>query len=169
MIQFFSLVKKEFYHILRDKRSMFVLFGMPIAQILIFGFALTNEVKDTRIAILDNSKDVDTEGIIHKLAASRYFDIERNLYSLTDIEAAFKSGKIKLAVVFQPNFRENLLHSGKGQIQLIADASDPNTATTVVNYASAIIVDYQMQINQTVKLPLKIGRASCRERVCLAV
>ena len=66
MKQFFSLVKKEFYHILRDKRSMFVLFGMPIAQILIFGFALTNEVKDTRIAILDNSKDIDTERIIHK-------------------------------------------------------------------------------------------------------
>ncbi len=157
MIQFFSLVKKEFLHILRDPRSMFVLFGMPIAQILIFGFALSNEVKDASIAVLDNAKDIDTEGIIHKLDASRYFSIERNLFSLDDIEAAFKSGKIKLAVVFQPNFRENLLHTGKGQIQLIADASDPNTATTVVNYASAIIADYQMQINQTVKLPLSIG------------
>ena len=157
MKQFFSLVKKEFLHILRDTRSMFVLFGMPIAQILIFGFALTNEVKDTRIAVLDNSKDVDTEGIIHKLEASSYFDIELNLMSTADIDAAFKSGKIKMAVVFQSNFRENLLHTGKAQVQLIADASDPNLATTVVNYASAIIVDYQMQINQTVKLPLSIG------------
>ena len=136
---------------------MLVLFGMPIAQILIFGFALTNEVKDTRIAVLDNSKDVDTEGIIHKLDASSYFDIELNLMSTADIDAAFKSGKIKMAVVFQSNFRENLLHTGKAQVQLIADASDPNLATTVVNYASAIIVDYQMQINQTVKLPLSIG------------
>jgi ABC-2 type transport system permease protein len=157
MKQFFSLVKKEFYHILRDKRSMFVLFGMPIAQILIFGFALSNEVKDATIAVLDNSKDIDSQGIIHKLDASRYFEIERTLSDVSDIEAAFKSGKIKLAIVFQSNFRENLLHTGKGQIQLIADASDPNTATTVVNYASAIIADYQMQINQTVKLPLSIG------------
>ena len=157
MKQFFSLVKKEFYHILRDVRSMFVLFGMPIAQILIFGFALSNEVKDTRIAILDNSKDADTECIIHKLEASSYFQIERNLLSVSDIEAAFKSGKIKLAIVFQPNFRENLLHRSKGQIQLIADASDPNLATTVVNYASAIIVDYQMQMNKIVALPLSIG------------
>ncbi|MBL7818103.1 MAG: ABC transporter permease [Saprospiraceae bacterium] len=157
MIQFFSLVKKEFYHILRDPRSMFVLFGMPIAQILIFGFALSNEVKDTRIAILDNSKDADTEGVIHKLEASRYFDIERNLTTLDDIEAAFKTGKIKMAVVFQSNFRDNLLHTGKAQVQLIADASDPNTATTVVNYATAIIADYQLQINKTLKLPLSIG------------
>lgn len=157
MKQFFSLVKKEFYHILRDRRSMFVLFGMPIAQILIFGFALSNEVKDATIAILDNSKDIDSQGIIHKLEASNYFTIERNLFTLSDIEAAFKSGKIKMAIVFQPNFRENLLHTGKGQIQLIADASDPNTATTVVNYASVIIADYQMQINQLVKLPLSIG------------
>ncbi len=157
MIQFFSLVKKEFYHIIRDVRSMFVLFGMPIAQILIFGFALTNEVKDSRIAVLDNSKDVDTQGIIHKLEASSYFDIERNLTTASDIDGAFKSGKIKMAVIFQANFRENLLHTGKAQVQLIADASDPNFATTVVNYASAIIVDYQMQINNTVKLPLSIG------------
>lgn len=157
MKQFFSLVKKEFYHILRDPRSMFVLFGMPVAQILIFGFALTNEVKDSRIAILDNSKDVDTQGVIHKLEASSYFNIERNLTTITDIDAAFKSGKIKMAVIFQPNFRENLVHTGKAQIQLIADASDPNMATTIVNYASVIIAEYQMQINQTIKLPLSIG------------
>ena len=156
MKRFFSLVKKEFYHIWRDTRSLFVLLGMPIAQILIFGFALTNEVKDSRIAILDNSHDADTEGIIHKLEASRYFDIDRNLYALSDIEAAFKSGKIKLAVIFPPNFRDNLVHQGTAQVQLIADASDPNGATTVTNYASAIINDYTMQINQMVKLPISI-------------
>ena len=156
MKRFFSLVKKEFYHIWRDKRSLFVLLGMPIAQILIFGFALTNEVKNSRIAILDNSHDADTEGVIHKLEASRYFDIERNLYSIPDIEAAFRSGKIKLAVIFQPNFRENLIHQGTAQVQLIADASDPNTATTVVNYASAIINDYMLQLNRPLTLPLNI-------------
>lgn len=77
MKQFFSLIKKEFFHILRDKCSLFVLLAMPIAQILIFGFALTNEVKDARIAILDQSKDGHTEGLIQRIEASRYFDIER--------------------------------------------------------------------------------------------
>jgi ABC-2 type transport system permease protein len=156
MNRFFSLIKKEFLHIGRDTRSLFVLLGMPIAQILIFGFALTNEVKDTRIAILDNAKDADTEGIIHKLEASRYFDIERNLYTISDIEAAFKTGKIKLAVVFEPNFRDNIQHQSKAQIQLIADASDPNTALAISNYASAIIGDYFLQFNQAVKVPLNI-------------
>lgn len=156
MRQFFSLVKKEFLHIFRDRKSLFVLFGMPIAQILIFGFALTNEVKDSRIAILDDSKDPYTEGIIKKLDASQYFRIEQNIQSISDIEDAFKTGNIKLAVVFQPNFMDNYTHLGNAQIQLIADASDPNTATTVVNYA-AIINDYQMQLNPTVNIPLNIN------------
>ncbi len=157
MQQFFSLVKKEFYHISRDRKSLFVLFGMPIAQILIFGFALTNEVKDSKIAVLDDSNDNYTQEIIHKLEASQYFEIERTIHSLSQIEEAFRSGKIKLAVVFQPNFRDNFEHQGKAQIQLIADASDPNTATTVSSYASAIIADYQMGLNQTVKIPLNIA------------
>ena len=155
MRQFFTLVKKEFLHIRRDRRSLFVLFGMPIVQVLIFGFALSNEVKDSRIAILDASKDVYTEGVIQKFAASNYFDIERNLTTIDDIERAFQSGKIKMAVVFAPNFRETLLHTNKAQIQLITDASDPNTATTIINYAGAIIAEYNQQLlNTSVPLPL---------------
>ena len=145
MKQFFSLIKKEFFHIGRDRRSLFVLLGMPIAQILIFGFALTNEVKDTRIALLDQSKDGHTEGLIQQIESSRYFDIERQLTSVSEIESAFKSGKIKMAVIFAANFADDIAHSGKTQIQLIADASDPNTATTITNYITAIINDYQMQ------------------------
>src|SRR4026207_1201262 len=104
MKQFFSFVKKEFYHILRDKRTMFILLVMPIVQIIIFGFALTNEVKNSKIAVLDNSKDVATTSIINEIDASYYFDVERNLHSYTDIEAVFKSGKVKLAVIFPQHF-----------------------------------------------------------------
>jgi ABC-2 type transport system permease protein len=160
MKQFFSLIKKEFFHIGRDKRSLFVLLGMPIAQILIFGFALTNEVKDTSIAILDQSKDGHTEGLIQQIESSRYFDIERQLTSVSEIEGAFKSGKIKMAVIFAPNFADDIAHSGKTQIQLIADASDPNTATTSTNYITAIINDYQMQhfmSGGNIKPPLNIN------------
>jgi ABC-2 type transport system permease protein len=157
MNQFFALVRKEFYHIWRDQRSLFVLFGMPVVQVLIFGFALSNEVKDSRIAILDQSKDADTEGVIHRLEASRYFDIDRSLRSPNDIEPAFRAGKIKMVVVFPPNFRQNLQKTGKAQVQLLADASDPNTATTVVNYASAIIADYNLGLLGDQKLPLSIN------------
>lgn len=157
MKQFLAFVKKEFYHILRDKKTMFILLGMPIVQIIIFGFALTNEVKNSKIAILDNSKDAATVSLIHELDASRYFDVERNLYSYKDIDAAFKQGKIKLVVVFPNHFAEDLQHFNKAQVQLIADASDPNAANTLTNYATAIIMDYQNRVTQGRKLPYTIS------------
>ena len=66
MKRFIGFVKKEFYHIFRDKRSLFILFGMPIAQILLFGFAITNEINNVDIAILDQSNDIETQKIIDK-------------------------------------------------------------------------------------------------------
>src|SRR5215471_18709359 len=125
MKQFRAFVKKEFYHIFRDKRTLFILLGMLIMQIIIFGFALTNEVKNSKIAILDNSRDAATASLIDEISSSQYFDIEKNINSYEDIESSFKQGKIKLAVVFPQNFNEDLQHFNKAQVQLVADASDP--------------------------------------------
>jgi ABC-2 type transport system permease protein len=136
---------------------MLILFGMPLMQILIFGFALTNEVKNTRIAILDNSKDETTQAIIHQLEASRYFDIVTNIPSYAALEPTFREGKIKLAVIFPENFQAELLHTNHGAIQLIADATDPNVANTLVNYASAIIMDYQQSIRGQQEFPYRIN------------
>lgn len=157
MKQFLSFVKKEFYQILRDKRSMFILLGMPIVQIIIFGFALTNEVKNSRIAVLDHAKDASTHSIISELEASRYFDIEINLQTYQDIEAAFKEGKIRLAIVFPNQFNNDLEHFNTAAIQLVADASDPNVANTLTNYATAIITDYQNRITNDRRLPYTIN------------
>lgn len=156
MKQFLSFVKKEFYHIWRDKRTMFILLGMPVVQIIIFGFALTNEVKNAKIAILDPSKDPETLSLSAQLDASRYFDLEKNLVSYRQVEEEFRKGNIKLAVVFPPHFQEDLLHFNKAQVQLIADAADPNTANQLTNYATAIIMDYQDRITQNRKLPYTI-------------
>ena len=156
MKQFRAFVKKEFYHIFRDKRTLFILLGMPIMQIVIFGFALTNEVKNSKIAVLDYSKDATSNSLIDQLAASRYFDIERNLHSSKDIDAAFKSGRVRLAIVLPASFGADLLHFNTAQVQLIADASDPNVATTLSNYASAVIMDYQDKLTDGKKLPYTI-------------
>lgn len=153
----FSLIKKEFLHIIRDYRSLVILVGIPIMQILIFGFALTNEVKNARIAIFDASKDSYTEGVIQKLDASQYFDIDTYISSISEVESVFRKGKVKLVVIFEPHFKENLVHLGKGKIQFIADASDPNTATTILNYAQLILADYQRQLNPTAKIPFNIN------------
>lgn len=99
MKQFLFFVQKEFYHLIRDRRTLLILFGMPLMQILIFGFALTNEVKNAKIAILDNSKDEVTKEIIHELEASRYFDIVKNLESASLLEKTFQQGKIGRAHV----------------------------------------------------------------------
>ncbi|MGF2411944.1 ABC transporter permease [Ferruginibacter sp.] len=157
MKQFFAFVKKEFFHIWRDKQTMFILLGMPVVQIVIFGFALTNEVKNANIAVLDYSKDAATTSLISEFNASRYFDVEKNLVNYGQVGKEFKKGKIKLAIIFPPNFNEDLQHFNKAQVQLIADASDPNVANTLTGYASAIIIDYQNRITSNRKLPYTIN------------
>ncbi len=154
--QFFAFVKKEFFHIWRDKRTMFILLGMPVVQIVIFGYALTNEVKNANIAILDNSKDAATASLTTQLDASRYFALEKNIVTYKQIEEEFRKGKIKLAIVFPQHFGEDLQHFNKAQVQIIADAADPNTANQLANYATAIISDYQDRVTNDRRLPYTI-------------
>lgn len=146
MKQFISFVRKEFYHIFRDKRTILILLGMPIVQIILFGFAITTEVNNVNIAVLDPSKDVSTQQIIEKLNASKYFTVKEILHSDNEIEKTFQKGKIDLVVVFSQNFDENLKHTGEAGIQLIADATDPNTASMLTNYATSIIASYQQEL-----------------------
>lgn len=154
--QFFSFVRKEFYHVFRDKTTLLMLFGLPIAMIILIGFAVTNEIKNSNIVVCDYAKDIASQKIINQLEASKSFDIEKSILSHTEIEAAFKTGKVKLVIVFPANFNEDLLHSNKAQIQIITDASDPNTGTTLTNYANAIIGDYQKSLQQANQLPYQI-------------
>ena len=156
MKQFFAFVRKEFYHVFRDKKTLLLLFGMPIAQIILFGFALTNEIKDSKIIICDYANDVASHQIIDKLEASNSFIIEKSILDHKDIEDEFKKGKIKLAVIFPDNFNHDLLHLNKAQVQIIADASDPNTASTLTNYATNIIMDYQKELLDYRSMPLNI-------------
>lgn len=156
MKQFLSFVRKEFYHVFRDKKTLLLLFGMPIAQIVLFGFALTNEIKNTKIAVCDYAKDIATRRIIDKLETSKNFEIEKTILSNRQIEAAFREGEIKLVVVFPPDFNRDLSHLNKAQVQIIADASDPNTATTLTSYVSNIILDYQREIMAGQPVPYRI-------------
>ena len=156
MTQFITFIKKEFYHVLRDRKTLLILFGMPVVQILIFGFALTNEVKNSKIVIVDEAKDEASAEITGKIEASRYFEIEKVVANRQQIEAVFKEGKVKVALLFPANFSKDLQHQNKAQVQIIADATDPNNATALTNYLSAIIQDYQSGLNQTRAVPYRI-------------
>lgn len=130
---------------------------MPVVQILIFGFALTNEVKNAQVMILDEAKDEYSQRIINRIAASGYFEINRSITHQKQLKEGFKSGKVKLAVIFPANFGNTLLHQKKAQIQLIADASDPNYATTITNYIGAIVQEEQAALNEQEQIPYQIN------------
>ena len=156
MKQFITFVRKEFAHVLRDRKTLLILFGMPVMQILIFGFALTNEVKNSAIVVVDYAQDEASQKLISRIEASRYFEVSKSAADHNQIEESFKEGKVKLALIFPQNFYSDLMHQNKAQIQIITDATDPNTANTLANYVTAIIQDYQSDINQNATLPYRI-------------
>lgn len=156
MKQFIAFVKKEFYHIFRDRRTMLILLVMPMVQILLFGFAITTEVKNVRIAVFDPSKDVSTQHIKERFQASEYFTIAKELIKPDDINNVFKSGEIDMVIVFSENFADNLLHTGEATIQLIADGTEPNQASMLTGYASGILGSYQQELMQEHKIPFQI-------------
>lgn len=146
MNAFKQFVLKETYHIFRDYRTLLVLFGMPIIQVILFGYAIRTEIRDADIGILDNSKDHVTQKITNKLVSSGYFKIKSYLSSEKDIEGAFRSGLVKQIVVFEPHFAENLLKTGNARIQLLNDASNPNVANLMNSYTSTIISDFNRSL-----------------------
>ncbi len=160
MKKFKIFVRKEFYHIFRDKRTLLILFGMPIVQVILFGFAITNEINDAKIVIFDQSKDEMTQEITQRLLSSGYFLLEENLENQADLEKTFQYSDAKLAVVFEPDFQNNFYNNNLSQVQLIADATDPNTANTLLNYAQAIIKTYQLE---------KIGKYAGEIKMPLAI
>ena len=138
MRQFIAFVKKEFYHIFRDRRTMLILLGMPVVQIILFGFAISTEVKNVRLAVLDPSNDVVTRKIIDRLDASEYFTVTARFHSPQEMEAAFLKNEVDMAIVFSERFADDL-YTGDARVQLIVDATDPNMSTSQVNYATGIV------------------------------
>jgi ABC-2 type transport system permease protein len=125
-------------------------------MMLIFGFALSNEVKNSKIAILCPSMDENSRILIDRLDQSAYFSVVKRLSAPTEIESFFQKSQGRLVVVFPEGFANQLAHDKKTNIQLIADASDPNAANIVVSYASMIIRDYQKELMGDAEMPYSI-------------
>ena len=139
MRQFLTFVKKEFLHILRDPRTIMILLLMPVIQIILFGFALSTDIKNVSVAILDNSRDQITTKMVERLSASSYFNVTRMVSSEREIEGLMQSGAVGVVVIFGNNFEESVIHEGRGAVEVIVDGTDPNTAATILNYTSAIM------------------------------
>ncbi len=157
MKRFLAFVKKEIQHIFRDTRTMLILFGIPIAQILIFGYVVKNDIRDVQIAVYDQSKDEHTRQITNKLTSSGYFILNRELKSMKNIDRIFREGEVKLVVVYENNFSKKLHTDSKASVQLIADASDPNRANLITSYSGAIIRDFVKEEFNIDQLPFQIN------------
>lgn len=156
MRQFTAFVKKEFYHIFRDRWTMIILLLLPVVMLILFGFMITTEVKNTRFAIYDPSHDEATRAIVDKISSSEYFIFSGYLDHPSQIDQVFRKGEIGLVIVFGERFYENMVHTGEAQIQLIADGSDPNTASTLTRYATNLIASYQLEFLKGLNIPLQI-------------
>lgn len=155
MKTFMTFIQKELYHIFRDVRTMMILLVMPIIQIILFGFAISTEVKNARMAVVDPCKDAVTREVIERLNASEYFTLVAYYDTPEELERDFRQNKISFGVVFSDRFGENLERTGKADLQFITDATDPNTATVLSNYATAIVSSFnqmRLPINNQIKL-----------------
>ncbi len=112
---------------------------MPIVQIILFGFALTNEIKDVKVLFISNEPNETASLINDRILSSEYFIAANNQVSATEAESLMKSGQVSLIVNYSRNFNETMIKDGAGQIELISDGSDPNMSSAILMYASSII------------------------------
>lgn len=145
MKKFLVFTQKEFYHIFRDRWTMIILLALPVLMILLFGFAITTEIKNAHFAVYDPSHDLATQKITDKIQSSEYFTLQAYLSDPAEIEKIFQRGEASLVIVYSENFYENIVQTGEAQILLIADGTDPNTASTLVNYVSRLVAAYQQE------------------------
>jgi len=153
MKRFFGFVKKEFLHIFRDKRTLMILFGLPIVMIILFGFVVTTEIKDVEIGIWDRSMDQASIKATQKIFSSGYFVPAAYIDHEEEIGELFRSGKAKVVVVFEEGFERSLLRENRASINLITDASDVNSAQMSLSYLQGVLMNYFQSLNQDVQMP----------------
>lgn len=142
MNQFFSFIRKETWHILRDVYTLVTLLIMPVALLLILGFAVTNDMKNTPFVVLDADKSTLSADFVKKLYGNKYFSIVDYVNSEKEINNAFEKGKCKVAIVFPSDFENSFIKTKHADIQLIIDSSDPNEASTIQNYLQLITMEF---------------------------
>jgi ABC-2 type transport system permease protein len=141
-----AFVVKEFQHILRDRRTLTVLLLMPLVQVLLFGYALRNDVSTVRLAVVDPAPDDATLRLRARLDATERFRIVAVAPSAGVLEPLFRRGAADAAVVIEPDFSEHLARGTPGQLLVVTDASDPNTASTMRAYVLAVLADYEQEL-----------------------
>lgn len=140
-----SFIGKEFLHILRDRRSMLILLAVPIVLLLLFGYAVSTEVKNVRVAVLDMSHDELTRKACDRMAANPYMSLCYSVTCIDDVYSLFCQGKADVAVVFGHGFADDLVHKGTAEVQLLVDGTEPNQATIRLQYVMQVLSSMQQE------------------------
>lgn len=141
-----GFIVKEFQHILRDRQTLVILLLLPLAQVVLFGFALRTDVRGVRVAFVDPAPDASTLELRARFAATDLFRVVDVLPSTAMVPRAFQGGRVDQAVVLQPGFAQALARGDGAQVMVITDATDPNTGATMQAYASAVIQGYEREL-----------------------
>ena len=137
MKQFIAFVIKEAKHILRDKRTMLILFGMPVVMMLLFGFAITTDVKNVRTVLVTSEMSPLTQQAVERLAQSEYFIITQTVNTPQEAERLIRSQKADMSLIPSPSPKGE--GSSNLQWQIMVDGSDPNMAQQWTTYAQSIL------------------------------
>ena len=141
-----GLLRKEWFHIRRDKRTATVLIALPVVQVLIFGYAIRTDVDDVRLAVVDPAPDSATLELRNRFAAAGVFRTVAIVPRSEDLDPLFESGKVQQAIVFYPGFSEDLGKGVPAKILVLTDATEPNTGSLLQSYAQSVIQQYQLSL-----------------------
>jgi ABC-2 type transport system permease protein len=143
---FRGLLRKEVLHILRDRRTLFVVLFIPILQVVLFGYAIRTDIADIRLAIVDPSPDASTLELRNRFTATDAFRVVRVLPNAGTLDRLFASGAIQEALIFDADFANRLARGLPARVLVVADASEPNSGSAMESYALAVIQGYQREV-----------------------
>jgi ABC-2 type transport system permease protein len=141
----FGLLRKEVYHILRDRRTLVVIVALPVLQVIIFGYAIRTDVDHVRLAIVDPAPDSVTLAMRARFGAAGVFETVAVVPRIEQLEELFRRGTAQGAVVFEAGFAERLARGLPAGLLIIADATEPNTGSIVSAYANAVVQGYEQE------------------------
>jgi ABC-2 type transport system permease protein len=143
---FACLLRKEWLHIRRDRRTLLVVIFMPIIQVILFGYAIRTDISAIRLAVVDPSPDAATLELRNRFAGTDAFRVVRVLPNAGSLDRLFASGAIQEAVVFDPDFGNKLARGLPARVLVVVDASEPNSGSAMESYAIGVIQSYQRDI-----------------------
>lgn len=154
---FSAFVIKEFNHILRDQRTILIIIVMPIIQIILFGFALSVEIKNVNIGIIAPDYNENITLLVHKIDANPYFSVKQIIRNHKEADRLMKQGELDAVISFESKFDENTMNGTVPNISLVIDATNPNTASMENIYLSSIIQDYIRERRSIQRNPIPLS------------